>query len=441
LAIDFIETPLSLPNFRRLDFYFHCVMILWLIKNGRNYLNTYHEAVERAIRELKQWPEKTVQLFHHNDSDGLSSGAILKRAFERQDFKVRRFCLEKPYPAVLRKVYEQEGGIIVFADFAGRIAPLLSDLNRGRNLTLILDHHVAEASTDLRVHNLDPDLHGLKGDRDISGSTTCYLFALALDPKNRDMAHIAAIGAVGDGFFVDGKLVSQNRDATLEAVRQGKVEIVTQLNGEQYLLATSKGQLDIVQVGDYLDLLGGVGYYQDGPEIGVKVCLEGFTSESDRMVERLNEIRKKIFDEEIMKLQSGELKQSPHIQWFHVEKRFYPMGVKMIGAFCDAIKGTDLIDPQKYIAGFQVIPDQIPGFGEIQFNEVKVSMRVSPYMEGEIRAARAMGLNILLPEATNKLGGFSDACHSLTAATTVGIGKEEQLIEEMEHIIERESNG
>jgi single-stranded-DNA-specific exonuclease len=66
---------------------------------------------------------------------------------------------------------------------------------------------------------------------------------------------------------------------------------------------------------------------------------------------------------------------------------------------------------------------------------------VSPYLEGEIRAGRAMGLDIMLPEATNKLGGFVDACHSLTAATTVAIGKEEKLIEEMELIIERKSNG
>jgi len=47
----------------------------------------------------------------------------------------------------------------------------------------------------------------------------------------------------------------------------------------------------------------------------------------------------------------------------------------------------------------------------------------------------------LLPEATEKLGGFADACHSLTAAVTVAIGKEEQLIEEMENIIERKSHG
>ena len=63
-------------------------------------------------------------------------------------------------------------------------------------------------------------------------------------------------------------------------------------------------------------------------------------------------------------------------------------------------------------------------------------MRVSAFMEDEIRSGAAMGLNILLPEATNRLGGFSDACHSLTAATTVAIGKEEALIEEMEKILE-----
>jgi single-stranded-DNA-specific exonuclease len=404
-------------------------------------LNILIDAMEHAIREVKQWPEKRVQIFHHNDSDGLSSGAILTRAFERQGFKVKRFCLEKPYPAVLKKVYEQEGRILVFADFAGRIAPLLSELNKGRNLTLILDHHVAESSTDPRVLNLDPDLFGLKGDRDISASTTCYLFAKTLDPSNHDMAHIAAVGAVGDGFFVDGKLVSLNREVTLEAVQQGLIEIRKHKTGETYLLTSSKGQIPCTEIGDYLDILGGVGYYQEGPDMGVRVCLEGVSPESDRMVEELKSIRTKVFNEEITRLQSGELKKAPHIQWFHVGKRFFPMGVKMIGAFCDAIKDTNLVDPQKYIAGFQIIPDEIPGFDAITFREVKISMRVSPYLEGEIRAGRVMGLNILLPEATNRLGGFSDACHSLTAATTVAIGKEEKLIEEMEKIIQGEPNG
>ncbi len=403
--------------------------------------NVLIEAMERAIEELRKMPEKTVQVFHHNDSDGLTSGAILTRAFERQGFEVRRFCLEKPYPAVLEKVYQQEGKLLVFADFAGRIAPLLSELNQGRNLTLILDHHVAEASTDARVINLDPDLFGLKGDRDISGSTTCYLFARTMDPANRDLAHIAAVGAVGDGFFVDGALVSENRDVALEAVAQGRMEIREQGAGELYLGNGPGGQVPVIDFGDYLDVLGGVGYYQGGPDMGVKVCLEGASPESDRMVEDLKAVRTKLFDAEIARLQAGGMKQAPHIQWFHLEDRLFPMGVKMVGAFCDAIRVTGLIDPGKYLAGFQIIPDEIPGIGSIIFGQVKVSMRVAPSKEEEIRAGRAMGLNILLPEATSRLGGFSDACHSLTAATTVAVGKEEALIDEMEDILNGESHG
>src|SRR5208337_2994619 len=166
--------------------------------------------------------------------------------------------------------------------------------------------------------------------------------------------------------------------------------------GEQYLLKTSNGEIPVIEFGDYLDILGGVGYYQKGPDMGVRVCLEGVSPESDRMMEELKTIRTRLFNEEITRLQAGDLKQAPHIQWFHVEKRFFPMGVKMIGAFCDAIKDTNLIDSRKYLAGFQIIPDEIPGFGTIAFNEVKISMRASHDLEEKIRAGKAMGLNVFL---------------------------------------------
>ena len=393
------------------------------------------QSMEQAIQELKQYSSKTIQLFHHNDSDGLSSGAILETAFTRQGFSVHRFCLEKPYPAVLRKIYEQDGGIIVFADFAGRIAPLISMLNQSRNLTLILDHHVAEPATDPMVYNLDPELFGIKGDRDITASTTCYLFALTMDKANRDMAHIAAMGAVGDGFFVDGRLANQNREVTLEAVRQGKVEIKSVNDKEQYFLRTSKGHMPMDEFGAYLDTLGAAGYYQNGPDMGIRVCLEGVSQESDRALSKLKSIQTKAFKEEITRIRGGALQKTTHIQWFHVENRLAPMGVKMIGAFCDTIKNTKHIDPMRYIAGFQIIPNDIPNFGHIQFDEVKISMRVSDILAEKIRNQEAMGLDTLLPEATNRLGGFSDACHRLTAATTVAMGKEEALIKEMEKIL------
>lgn len=395
------------------------------------------EAMKKAIAECRQWPHKNVQLFHHNDSDGLSSGAILKTAFERDGFQVRRLCLEKPYPAVLRKVFAQEQGLIVFTDFAGRIAPLISDLNKGRNLVLILDHHKANPATDPMVHNLDPELFGLKGDRDITASTTCYLFAQSLNAENQDLAYIASIGAVGDQFLVEGRLFDQNRAVVLEAQRRGLLQIRAHAAGEDYYFKTARGMIPGEQLWGYLDTLGAAGYYQNGPDMGVRVCLEGFSSASDRMLAKLQAIQDKAFKAQIDRIQQGELQQTARIQWFDVKNRFSPMGVKMIGAFCDVYKDTDVFDPQKYIAGYMLIPNEIPGFGAIAFNEVKISMRVAEHMQQEIRAGKALGLDTFLPEATGNLGGFADACHSLTAATTVSIGKESALIEEMEKILSK----
>jgi hypothetical protein len=256
-----------------------------------------------------------------------------------------------------------------------------------------------------------------------------------MEPVNRDLAYIAAIGAVGDEFFVDGCLVGDNRDVTLEAVAQGKMAIEPRDVGERYYLKLWGGRVACDEFGAYLDTLGAAGFYQGGPDMGVKVCLEGKSAESDRMLKQLESIQARAFEAEIAKLKGGALKQTANIQWFHVHDRFSPMGVKMIGVFCDAIKNAGFIDPQRYVAGFQVIPDEIPGFGPVGMNDVKISMRVADRLIEKIREGQKLGLDILLPEATGKLGGFSDACHTLTAATTVAIGKEAQLIEEMEAIL------
>lgn len=392
-------------------------------------------AMEAAIAEVERVGDKRVQILHHNDADGLSSGAILTRAFEREGFEAHRVCLEKPYPAVLETVFKQEGRLIVLTDFAGRIAPLISDLNRGRNLVLILDHHKAELPTDDRVHLLDPEIFGLRGDQDITASTTCYLFARSLDARNRDLARIATIGAVGDRFFVDGCLAGPNREAALETQRQGLLRIEATEHGEAYTLITRDGPIACSAFARNLDTYGGAGYYRGGPEVGIAVCLDGPTPESNARLSELREIQGRAFSQEIESIRRDGWRETEHIQWLHVHDRFEPMGVKMIGAFLDAIRNTEDVDPGRYLAGFQIVPDQVPGIGEFEFNQVKVSMRVADPMEDGIRSGEVLGLDVLLPEATARVGGFSDACHSLTAATTVPIGSEEDLIAEMEEIL------
>jgi len=188
-----------------------------------------------------------------------------------------------------------------------------------------------------------------------------------------------------------------------------------------------------------LDILGAAGYLENGPEIGIEVCLEGNSTTSDQLLARFKQIKQKAFNAEIVRLEQGGLKQTSHIQWFHVHDRFVPMGCKMIGAFCEAHKNAAFFDPDKYIAGFQLIPNEIPRYGHLPLQAVNISMRAPARLEERIKKGTARALNTFLPEATDRLSGFSDACHRLAAATLIAVGKEEDLIREMNAILDGHS--
>jgi hypothetical protein len=393
------------------------------------------KAMARAVEALRRHPSRAVKLFHHNDADGLSSAAILSCALDRTGFSVARVGLEKPYPPVLARIFQEQGAVLIFADFAGRIAPHLAALNAGRNLVLILDHHPALPVTDPGVHHLNPELFGFRGDRDVSASTTCFRFADILDPVNHDLAYLAVTGAVGDGFYVNGRLAGLNRRAAVAAAEQGQLVIRPRIDGEDYDLQMAAHRGSVKDLAADLDVLGGMGFFQGGPEAGIRVCLEGFDADARRLRTHLADWRKALYRAEIERLQAGGLAATGRVQWFSVAGRFEGVGVKIIGDFCRFIRHRDFVDPCGYIAGFQPVPDHVPGLGPIGHDAVKVSMRVPPLLEGWIRAGRMPGLDRLLPEATQAVGGFVDACHSLAAATTVPPGRESRLIEALARLI------
>ncbi|MBB6479790.1 DHH family phosphoesterase [Spirochaeta isovalerica] len=396
------------------------------------------KAMKKALSLLERQQEKQILLFHHNDTDGLSSGAVLMEAFNRCGYEVTRYSLEKPYPQVLEKVFKTEGHIIVFADFAGKIAPEISRINKGRNLVIILDHHPAEYIEDDTVFNLDGELHGLKGDRDISASATAFLFSsLLLESRGLSpdsLVHLGVLGAIGDGFFVNGALSGINSDLFKRAEKAGTMRSEKTEAGIQYYIRLGEGEYSADYICSLLDTLGGVAYYSGGTDRGITVCLEGMTDEIREYETSLKKLQNEIFDREKENL-SKNLITTGSIQWFDVGRRFEPMGVKMIGVFCTLIKDSDLVDRTRYLAGFQQVPDMVPGFGDIDFRSTKVSMRVSADLTEAIRRGDEPGLSDFLPEATLRLGGFADACHSLSAATTVSIGQERDLINEAEKVL------
>lgn len=401
-------------------------------------LQDLRAAMAGAIKAIDIHGGRELVLVHHNDTDGLSSGAVTMTAFERCGYTVDRYSLEKPYPQVLERIFSRSGRIVVFADFAGRIAPFIASLNRGRNLVIILDHHPALPSNDPAVLNLDGELFGLKGDRDISASATCYLFAEILlgsrGLEADDLAALGALGAIGDGFFVNGALAGLNREVAAKAIRAGLMRVEAREGGEAYSIRLGGRDYEAERLCTALDTVGGVGYHDGGPDRGIRICLSGLDTEAEACVDGLRAMRDRLFGQEIAGLKD-RLVTTPHLQWFDLEERFRPMGIKMVGVFCTMIKDSPILDSDKYLAGFQRIHDEVPGFGPIAFGSTKISMRVSKELTERIRAGRMPGLDSFLPKATEELGGFVDACHGLSAATTVRIGQEQELIEHVETVL------
>jgi hypothetical protein len=405
--------------------------------------------LQEGARKVREYNSRDVVLLHHNDSDGLAAGAVLLKTFLRAGYQVERFALEKPYPEVLLKVFDENTKkLIVFADFAGRIAPLIASLNNGKNLVVILDHHRAEPSPHGTVINLDPDIFGIRGDRDISASVLCYLFAREFYPGNNDLAHIAAFGGIADFYYVDGQVHGFNRICVEEAIEGGSMRgssspSSSAIKGgkEEFFISLGGIEEKVTDLYRAIDIAGGAGFYNGGPELGISILLEGMTDKKMKELEKLRDMKTLLFKKETGMIKKTGLKNTGDIRWFDTADRLSPMGVKMIGVFCEEILEMDFMDGNTYLAGFQHIPDHIPGFGPVKMGQTKVSMRCSGPLSEKILRGQMPGMDEFLPAAALSLGGFADACHRIAAAVTVRQGREEEMMIRAQEILHNKLKG
>lgn len=377
-----------------------------------------------------------ITLIHHNDADGIAAGATLQTALNRAGFTVQRIPLERVHPPIIERIHTQAQSTIVYTDLGAKGAPAISDANRGRRLTLIVDHHHPDPPTDPKVLSMSSESYGVSGDMNISAATAAYFFALLLDEKNRDLAYLGVIGAVGDSHERTGRLIAENREALDDAVAQGQVRIEEADGKEEYVLTTFGQDIPLKAFAKSLTTLGAAGYYMEGPAVAMKMCLEGPSDDSQTKFEEMNATRKDAYEKMLSRIKQEGFRQTPNIQWFIAGDDFAPMGVKMIGEFCMEIRNADFVDPDKYLVGFQTMPPEVPGLGEFEWASYKASMRVPSPLEKRIIEDKEMpGLAYLVPEAAKSADGSIDACHDYAAATVIDIGKEDILIDAMETLI------
>ena len=65
-------------------------------------IREFIRAAEKAIEKIYSWPQKSVSIYHHNDADGLCSGAILATAFQRNGYGVKQSLPGENIPAAGR---------------------------------------------------------------------------------------------------------------------------------------------------------------------------------------------------------------------------------------------------------------------------------------------------------------------------------------------------
>jgi hypothetical protein len=397
----------------------------------------YLAALEEGIARLQAVGAEGAVVVHHNDADGLSSAAVLSLALERAGYRVERVPLERVHPPVNQRLHDRFAGLpILYVDLGARAAPMIAEVNRGRSLTLIVDHHFAEETDDPEVWVLSTELYGLSGEKEISAATAAWLFAQALDPTNRDLAYLGVIGAIGDSHDREGWLVGENRAALEEALSRGEIQVAEEGGREAYRLTKFGAPLELKAFAKALTTLGAAGYAMGGPALGVEALLFGPSPEYEGKLAELQRLKRERFEAVLEKLKAGGLKKSRHIQWFSVGDAFAPMGVKIIGEFCMEIRDADFVDVGKYIAGFQDQPAEIPGLGRFDWDLVKISMRVPSPLEERIVRKEWPGLAWLLPEAAKRVGGTIDACHDYAAASLIPKGREEELVAALDELVE-----
>jgi single-stranded-DNA-specific exonuclease len=385
----------------------------------------FERKAREAITELRTEKPREATIIHHDDADGLCSAAVTKRALEREDIQVKTFCLEKIYAEVIADLHSKAGQTIFYVDIGSAHANLISECNKSRNLTIILDHHDPKSSKDPKVLDLNLEHFGFQGETDFSGATCCYLFAKALNSSNTDLSYLALVGSceIPEGFLGINKAVLE------EALKNG---IVWQ-KGKSFEVTKFKTRIDTLF--SKLQVLAAVGYYEGGPEVGIRACLEGLNKESKEKLKGLETRRKETNRRVLRRLYRERLKETMHIQWFDAGNIYAGMGTKVIGQFCSFLSyQARLIKPDKYIMGFMNVQPEIPGWGKLKENLVKASVRVPKTMKPQVEGVKLPSAVNLLNQASEGFG-IADG-HQYAASVILPIDKKEMLVENAEKIIE-----
>ncbi len=240
-------------------------------------------------------------------------------------------------------------------------------------------------------------------------------------------AHLATIGSL--------ELPDETRGLNLIAVNDAKDQGLVRDSGKGDLKIEAKDMiLTRTRASGLLNVLGSVGYYRNGPEMGIEACTTGFNRHTTEIAKELEEERKQANRRMLSTITKDGLSQRRNLQWFHAHDNYKGMGGKVVGSFCSYLRYQRGVNPVKYLIGMMNVPPDIPGWGKLPSSMVKVSGRAPQILTTLIEKGTKPSLSKILPEACSKIGGFGDG-HSVAASGVFPIGKEEKFLDEIDRSV------
>ena len=392
--------------------------------NNSAQLESFLNKLAQAKDTIVKSGLKDALILHHDEADGLCSAALTKIAIEKLGTETRLICLDKLYPEVVKDIEGGSRRLVVFSDLGSGHVQLLESQNRSRSILVVLDHHDTPESRDPLVHNLNPELNGFSGEKDASSSTVAYLFAKTVDPTLVTFAPLAIIGSTE----IPGEAQGLNKIPIGDAEKTGAVKRTPRggikFDGAVPWLSPSRAS-------SILNVLGSVGYYRGGPQLGLSACIKGFEKHVLDTAKGLEEERRNANQRMMEKIRREGLSQMKNIQWFHARDNYRGMSGKVVGSFCSYLSYQRPVNPVKYLIGMMNVPAEIPGWGKLPSPLVKVSGRAPQPLVKMIEIGKRPPLSRILPDSCAKLGGFGDG-HTVAASGVFPIGLEEAFLDALD---------
>jgi RecJ-like exonuclease len=389
-------------------------------------LQGFQDRLQVAASAVRESGIREAVVLHHDEADGLTSAALTKLALSSLGLETRLICLDKLYPEVVKDIESGRPRVMAYVDLGSGHVDWLVKANAAHSLILVLDHHDTSSTQDQMLHNLNPELYGFSGEKDASSATVAYLFCKTVDPELSSYAHLATIGSL--------ELPGETRGLNLIAIKDARDRGLVRDSGKGDLRIGAKGMsLTRTRASSLLNVLGSVGYYRNGPAMGIEACTTGFSEQTIERAKAFEEERRQANRKMLSMIRKDGLSQKKNVQWFHAHDSYKGMGGKVVGSFCSYLRYQRGVNPVRYLIGMMNVPPEIPGWGKLSSSMVKVSGRAPQILTSLIEKRTKPPLSKILPESCSKVGGFGDG-HSVAASGVFPIGKEEMFLDEIDRL-------